>query len=129
MKSRIASNGWAAWAFALALLLKAAMPLLATSSAQIQGKALIEVCTVYGVATVALDSADAPPMHDGAPSHAADHCALSGLTAFSGAAPVALASPESRAEPTCRAATGAAACLDSCATWLARLGHAPPPFA
>jgi hypothetical protein len=129
MKSRIASTGWAAGGFALALLLKAAMPLLAASSAQIQGKALVEVCTVYGVATVALDGADAPPVHDGTPGHAADHCVLNALAALSGAMPAALALPASRAESADRAAAGATACLDSCAAWMARLGHAPPRFA
>ena len=82
MKLRLAPSRWAAWAFALALLLKAAMPLLATGSAHAQGKALVEVCTVYGVATVTLDGNESPPLHDGASSHAADHCVLSGLVAF-----------------------------------------------
>jgi Protein of unknown function (DUF2946) len=129
MKSRIASASWAAWAFALALLLKAAMPLLAASSAQIQGKALVEVCTVYGVATVALDGADAPPIHDGTPGHAADNCVLNALTALGGAMPAALAAPVIRAEPASTVVADAIARLDPCAAWMARLGHAPPLFA
>ena len=36
------ANRWALWAFAMALLLKAAMPLLAAASAELQGKTLVE---------------------------------------------------------------------------------------
>ncbi len=46
---------WALWLFVAALLLKSAMPLLANASAKMQGKALVEVCTVYGVSLVPLD--------------------------------------------------------------------------
>ena len=48
------ANRWALWAFAMALLLKAAMPLIATASAELQGKTLVEVCTVYGVSLLPL---------------------------------------------------------------------------
>lgn len=127
MKLRTASNRWAAWAFALALLLKAAMPMLASGSAHLQGKALVEVCTVYGVATVAPDAGDAG--HEPAAGHASDHCALSGLTALAG---VALQTsilpaqcPPAGGHPMARAAPAA----DPCAAWMARLEHAPPLFA
>ena len=74
---------WWAWIAVAALLLKAAVPLLATASAHAQGKTLVEVCTVYGVATVALDGA--VEAGSDAPMHAAlqhgDPCTLSSLLA------------------------------------------------
>lgn len=127
MKLRTASNRWAAWAFALALLLKAAMPMLASGSAQLQGKALVEVCTVYGVATLTLDAGDAG--HESAPGHASDHCALSGLTALAGVTLQTTMPPAQRASAAGQAMADAAHVADRCATWMARLEHAPPHFA
>lgn len=119
---------WALWAFALALLLKSAVPLLATVSAQAQGKTLVEVCTVYGVSTVALSGHDSAPASDHAPAHASDHCALSGLVAL--AAPPALPAtfdPGYRPIASERCAASASA-GDACALWVARLKHGPPTF-
>ncbi len=114
-----------AWLFAAALLLKAAMPLVASASAQAQGKALVEVCTVYGVALVPLDV----PARD-VPAPAAAHeppCALSMLadggtatTAPSVPAPPRTAAPD-RVDGPSRTAPH-----DAAARWLARLRHAPP---
>jgi hypothetical protein len=129
MKLRFTPKRWAAWAFAFALLLKAAMPLLATGSAHAQGKALVEVCTVYGVATLALDAGGSQPGHDGAPSHAADHCVLSGLVAFAGSDSLATVLPQAGGEPVRRVSARADVAADACAAWLARLEHAPPVFA
>jgi hypothetical protein len=117
---------WALWAFALALLLKAAVPLLATASAHAQGKTLVEVCTVYGVSTVALDGHDSAPASDHAPAHASDHCALGGLVAVG--APPALpavfdAAYVSSASERSFASTSVS---DACALWVARLKHGPP---
>lgn len=130
-----AASRWAAWAFALALLLKAAVPMLATVSAQLQGKTLVEVCTVYGVATVALDAQGgatpmpAPAGHDGA--HPGDHCVLSGLLALAAPQPVAHAFaatiPLPATRPVARVAT--AAVRDAEAHWMSRLKHGPPPSA
>lgn len=63
------SSRWALWVFAAALLLKAAMPLLATLSAHVQGKAVAEVCSVSGVATVPL-SGDGQPLASSLDTHA-----------------------------------------------------------
>ena len=64
------------WAMAALLLLKAAMPLLAAWSAQDRGVALVEVCSVYGVRTLAVDGPAEPtalhPSADGT-------CALASL--------------------------------------------------
>lgn len=127
-----ASSRWAAWAFALALLLKAAVPMLATVSAQWQGKTLVEVCTVYGVATVALDaqggSTPVPADHDGA--HQGDHCALSGLLALAAPQPVArdFAAVAAPAAPA-PVRVAAAPVRDAEAHWIARLKHGPPILA
>jgi hypothetical protein len=40
------------WLFAAALALKSAVPMLAVAAAGLQGKAVAEICDVYGVATV-----------------------------------------------------------------------------
>ena len=53
------SSRFALWTLALALLLKAALPMLAAASAGVQRKAVFEVCTVYGVRTA--DAAQAAP--------------------------------------------------------------------
>lgn len=116
---------WTPWVFALALLLEAAVPMLAATAAQWQGKALAEVCTVYGVATVALDGSGGAG-HEGAGAHAGEHCALGGwvVVALPGVLPVVtpgrvdVPAAPSRAQPTLR--------RDACAAWAARLGHGPP---
>ena len=131
MTLRKPTSRWALWVFAAALLLKSAMPMLASLSAQMQGKALVEVCTVYGMALVTVDGTDSQkqsPAHDGA--HGDEHCALTALTALASAEPPALgvaAAPqvdgiESRAPP------GSSA-FDACASWIARLKHGPPALA
>lgn len=122
---------WWAWVAVAALLLKAAVPLLASTSAQWQGKALVEVCTGYGVATVALDPAG-PGSH--APASAAaevhgDHCTLSSLLGLAAPpAPAALpAAPPVTLEAG--AAPHAPPACDACARWVAGLKHGPPRFA
>lgn len=122
------SSRFAVWLFACALLLKAAVPLLASASAEVQGKALIEVCTVYGVKTIALDN-DSAPEHQAA--HSGDHCALSAV--------VALGAPASSADATVPTATASglftllppatASPVDASARWLSQRHHAPPAIA
>jgi len=129
MNRRFVSSRWAAWAFAFALLLKAAMPLLAAGSAHAQGKALVEVCTVYGVATVALESEPPQPGHDAAPSHAGDHCVLSGLVGFVAGHANAPVLPQPDAQPRWHRLAHRPVPADARAAWMARLEHAPPRFA
>ena len=132
MVFRPSTSRWAAWAFALALLLKAAVPMLATASAHAQGLPLAEVCTVYGVATVASPGQDSSPGPDhAAGAHAGEHCTLTAL--------MALAAPEADplAMPLALNHQGQAALIprtsshapDACATWVARLKHGPPASA
>ena len=115
------------WAFALALLLKAAMPFLAQASAQLQGKTLVEVCSVYGVSLVPLGGAshDPQPGHDSA--HGDTHCALNACAVLaSGGEPAlpALPLPMQWGSPPRTHASSQAP--DASATWVARLQHGPP---
>jgi hypothetical protein len=124
------SSRRAIWAFAAVLLLKAAMPLLATASAHAQGKTLVEVCTVYGVALVPLGGQGGEPAPDPAAAHGGEHCALTALAVSALAGPQTLgavtgAQPDDATAPE-SAPTRA---RDACASWVARLGHGPPATA
>jgi len=129
MSRRPLSLRFALWVAVCALLLKAAVPLLASASAQVQGKTLVEVCTVYGVATVALDDQGSQPAPDHPQAHSGEHCTLTALMAF--------AAPEAQPLAVPALQRGAATTLshpspqapDACATWVARLKHGPPAFA
>jgi len=130
VKLRKSTSRWALWVFAAALLLKAAMPFLATASAQIQGKTLFEVCTVYGVSMAAPAGDSQDPASDQGAAHGGEHCALTALTAlatpeppvFEVAAVPARETAAPRAHPSSQAP-------DACATWVARLKHGPPALA
>ncbi len=130
MNFRQPSSRWALWVFAAALLLKSAMPWLASASAQMQGKTLVEVCTVYGVSLVAQGGGATEPASDHPSGHGSEHCALTALTALAQLEPPALAPAPvllqgalpHRAHPSSQAP-------DACATWVARLKHGPPAFA
>jgi hypothetical protein len=122
------SSRWALWVFAAALLLKSAMPFLASAAAGLQGKALVEVCSVYGVALVSPDGErSGAPMPEHAPAHGDAHCALTALAAFANAepAPIAIvASAWHTALPPPRIAAPTAP--DATAAWVALLHHGPP---
>jgi hypothetical protein len=130
VKLRHPSSRWALWVFAAALLLKAAMPMLASASAHVQGKAVVEVCTVYGVSLVALDAQDPAPAPDHLADHGDQHCALNALTALiepPAGAPAALPAPlPAESAPLVREAPLAP---DASAAWVARLKHGPPTLA
>jgi hypothetical protein len=127
MISRAAAPRWAHWVLAFALLLKAAVPLLAAVSAQAQGRALVEVCTVYGVATV---DPGRDPVPDDAPAtaHGSTPCALGAVVALE--APPAVAAGQAsplRGGPVLHAGRVVAhGPHDAMAAWAARLHHAPP---
>jgi len=127
MKLRHPSSRWALWVFAAALLLKSAMPWLANASAQLQGKALVEVCTVYGVALVPQGQGAAPEPTDHPGDHAGADCALTALAALAQVDPphpAPLPAQPREAAPTC--AHPASQARDACARWVARLQHGPP---
>lgn len=131
MNLRQPTSRWAVWVFAMVLLLKAAVPLLATASAELQGKALAEVCTVYGVITVSLDGQDQPPApKPSSATHHGQHCTLAALMALSAPELQALAVPPSqRAAASAQAAHRSPQAPDASATWAARLRHGPPSSA
>jgi len=130
MTLRKTSSRWALWVFAAALLLKSAMPFLASASAHLQGKTLVEVCTVYGVSLVPL----AGDGHEPAPDHPTDHdggghCALTALTTLAAADPLVFAPLPALPGDASRARGHASSqARDLCATWVARLKHGPPAF-
>jgi DUF2946 family protein len=127
MTSRSSFLRWALWLAAFALLLKAAVPMLATASAHVQGKTLVEVCTVYGMATVAVDDQGAPlPPPEHGTAHNGEHCVLSGLMALSTPAPVAAHLPV--VEPALALRVGATyfQTPDANAVWISGLKHGPP---
>jgi hypothetical protein len=122
----------ALWGFALALLLKAAVPMLASAAAEVQGKSLVEVCTVYGVKTIAVDGSEATEPASGQHQpHGAEHCALGGLIV--GGALEAPATDARVAASSCTVLPTPSqpqpAPPDACATWIAQLKHGPPSFA
>ncbi len=126
MSRRPLSTRFALWLFACALLLKAAVPLLASASAEAQGKALVEVCTVYGVKTIALGGEPAP---EHAATHAGDHCALSAVMALAAPHEAVAAGVAPRAPQVLPAPRAAPVASDASARWRARLKQGPPALA
>ncbi len=119
------------WCLALVLLLKAAVPLLATAAAHSQGKTLVEVCTVYGVATVEVDSGDTAPVPaDHGTTHGAEHCVLAAVLALNAAEPTPSPWPsvQQGQAPPARASASTAS-PDATTQWVARLKQGPPPAA
>lgn len=118
---------WAPWAFAMALLLKAAMPLLATASAELQGKTLVEVCTVYGVSLVPLESSGQEPANEPMAQHGGEHCVLTALAVLAAPeAPVLSVAEAPLRETVAPGAHPSSQAPDACAAWVARLKHGPP---
>jgi len=131
MHFRKRSSSWAIWVFVAALLLKSAMPFLAQASAQLQGKALVEVCTVYGVSLMpADDDTGQKPGRDQAFKHSHEHCALTTLGGFASADPTTIAVvPVAQLDSSRPHAHPSSQAPDACATWVARLKHGPPVLA
>jgi len=83
------------WLFVAALLLKSAVPMLASAAAALQGRATAEVCDVYGVdmaklgagATNAEHLQTGHAAHEGHHAHHAHHDAGDAATASTGHAP------------------------------------------
>ncbi len=138
---RSPSSRVALWAAVAALVLKSAVPLLASAAAELQGKGVAQICSIYGVDLATAPAAHhhhhqhgqasgaEPAQHDGGhrdTTHGSDHCALTALAAgVADAAPVwqggvglshAIPLPE----------LGCQVAHDACASWAARLKHGPP---
>jgi hypothetical protein len=148
----------AGWAFVIAatLVFKSFLPLLATASAKMQGKAVADVCAVYGVRLPVANGqahvadphsadhtaahthgmhtspgAEEAPRHDAPADHAAhaqDHCALSGLAACAifAATLWRLADWRHADERQAFAVAEVQGVRDASARWLILRLHAPP---
>ena len=130
MNFRRPSLRWAVWAFAAALLLKSVMPCLASASAGMQGKTLVKVGSVYGVARVPVGDDGGKPAPDRSPAHGAEHCALTAFAVLGTSeaptiASVALALRSGA--PSCSQSGSLA--HDACAARVARLKRGPPALA
>lgn len=146
------------WAFVIVatLVFKSSVPLLAAASAEMQGKAVADVCAVYGVRLVSANGhvhdaashvmhhmaghvhvvhtspdAENGPQPDAPADHAAhaqDHCALSGLAAYAIFA-ATLWGPADWLDVDKREAFAVArvqGARDASARWLILRLHAPP---
>ena len=146
MWTRRRSSRFVLWAAAFALLLKAAVPMLASAAAHMQGKSVAEICTVYGVALPGAAGAhehhhhhavhdashDSHESHDSHAlgAHGGDHCALSALAALAlpDLQPAAL--PPAVVRHVAPAPVHREACArDDCGLWVARQKQGPPAFA
>ncbi len=130
MNFRKPTSRWALWAFAAALLLKSAMPWLASASAELRGVALVEVCSLYGTLLVPAGGGSGAP----ASEHPADHldaqCALTALAAFAGVPPVLPAGVPALPRGVLHVGLpDVAPAHDACAAWAARRQHGPPLLA
>jgi hypothetical protein len=136
---RMNGSARAVWLFALAvlLLLKAAAPSFAAHAAKSQGRALVEVCTIYGVASRMMDGVPGAQPRSGFPepgqfansSHSADStCALVALGVSAGPTAVPSGAECCAVAAHTRASRSAArACTpDAAARWAAARFHAPP---
>jgi hypothetical protein len=109
------------------LLLKASAPLIAATAAHQRGVPLAEVCSVYGVRTVAVDED-----HQSAPEpqaeHAGEHCSLTpllGAVLLDGESLAVDMRPASTAVRTIHPRPFALP-VDRHLAWLAGRTHAPP---
>jgi hypothetical protein len=116
------------WLLIALSLLKLATPWVASVAAQQRGVALVEVCSVYGVRTVALPK-NGVPMPAGEAAHGdSGDCVLASVLGAAGlglhSAAVLLHAPPQ--VPPWRVATVLAAPHDASRRWLAAQLHAPP---
>jgi hypothetical protein len=142
MSAKTWSSRMALWVAVCTLLLKAAVPLLASASAQLQGKSVGEVCTVYGVVLPSTvhahhhHHADGAGGPDHAPDHGShepgahgDHCALTALAALAPPDMPQLALPRARQCDGIVPLPVFAGIRDACSLWVARMKQGPPAFA
>ena len=81
MQRHRAASRLTSWVFVAALLLKSAVPLLASAAAGLQGRATAEVCDVYGVDTSMLGARSIATVAEHSQhAHQADHPRHAGQT-------------------------------------------------
>ena len=120
-----------AWLVAALLLLQAAVPLLAKVAAQARGVQLVEVCSVYGMQTIAIDRdghVDPAPQDTGTQAHGNQHCVLASLLTAALVHPPLAAVHLHAPAPTHEVAALAARALppDAERVWQAARKHGPP---
>lgn len=105
--------------------------MLAAASAQAQGKTLAEVCTVYGVATVALEAEGSqtpqPAGHGG--EIGGQPCTLAALSSIAANDANAGFAPQSVGVEAVATRQREPALFDACDRWLSRQHHGPPSLA
>lgn len=116
------------WLLAFVVLLKAAVPLLAAASAHEQAVSLAEVCSAYGVRTVALEQESDTSKPASAEHGGSEHCALMPLLGAAAIASPPLAAVQLHAPAEARAELPPAPMPrpDASLAWLAARTHAPP---
>ena len=146
-----------AWAILIAatLIFKSFVPLLAAASAQMQGKDVADICSVYGVRLAPatghghhgshpmehVAGMEMPAMEGGGPAsddgpanhstHSQEHCALTGLAACAVFALTSWATAVWAGDQETPSASGDGFALqrDPSARWLTLRLHAPPSMA
>jgi len=143
MCQRRLMSRWVLWAAVGVLMLRAAMPLLATAAAQLRGVPVGEVCDVYGVnlptASEGVHSGHAHHLaglaghgghagHGSNPSspHSEERCALTALGTLASPCVALAVNVHASAEVAGTAPSVPTQFHDACATWVARLKQGPP---
>jgi len=120
-----------AWLLVFVVLLKAATPLLATLSARERAVPLAEICSVYGVRSVALEEPSGTSKPRPSEHASSEHCVLTPLlgaamlTAPAGAAVQLHAPAQPLFQPP---AANSPLPPDAGLAWLAGRTRAPPPW-
>lgn len=141
MRLRSLASRAALWAAVFAIVLRAGMPMLAVTAAQLNRVPVGEVCEVYGVVLPSMPAQhmsghvhhnDGQAHHhsDSDAGHGCDHCALTALGAL-GAPNGTLYPADFLAGASVPDQNVAIGCHlhDACAAWAARLEHGPPVHA
>jgi len=123
-----ARRSWLLWLLVLMVLLKAAVPLLAATTARERGVSLADVCSVYGVRTAALEQGSDTSKPAQSEHAGSEHCALTPLlgTAALTSPPVAAVLLHAPAQAQVQRPAEPSARPDASLDWLAVRTHAPP---
>lgn len=128
LRALTARRPWLVWLLVSMVLLKAATPLLATVSARDRAVSLGEICSVYGVRSVAAEepSDASKPVPSGHESPG--HCVLAPLLGAAVLAAPAMAAVQLHAPAQTHVQAPAKSPLppDAGLAWLAGRTHAPP---
>jgi len=141
MRRRSIGSRLVLWSSAFALVLKAAVPLLAATAAEMRGVGVAEVCSIYGVGLESHDQGHEHHAHHGAhhgrhdhghddshgsSAHTGDHCNLTALAALAVPAPPSLGVPRADGIEPQRIGVRRVAFRDASAAWAASRTRGPP---